>query len=123
MTKLFVAFAAVFGAIGVATGAFGAHGLEDRLDAHALQVWQTASEYQMYHALALLGTAWLAHQAPSTSVTVAGWCFIAGILLFSGSLYILALTDASWWGRITPFGGLSFIVGWIALVVASFSFG
>jgi uncharacterized membrane protein YgdD (TMEM256/DUF423 family) len=121
MTKVFVLSAAIFGALGVAAGAFGAHGLEDRLDARALDIWQTAVHYEMYHALALLGTAWVVDQVSSTAATVAGWCFIAGILVFSGTLYILALTGIRWLGAITPFGGVSLIAGWIALFVAAYS--
>lgn len=121
MTKAFVLSATIFGALGVAAGAFGAHGLEDRLDARALDIWQTAVEYEMYHALALLGTAWVADQVTSTAATVAGICFIVGTLIFSGTLYILALSGIRWLGAITPIGGVSLIAGWIALFVAAYS--
>ena len=123
MTKLFVLAAAIFGSLGVAAGAFGAHGLEDRLTPDALEIWKTAATYQMYHALALLGAAWLAHEVPSTAATTAGWCFIGGILVFSGSLYLLALTGVGKLGAITPFGGLALIAGWIAIFVAALSMG
>ncbi len=121
MTKTFVLSATIFGALGVAAGAFGAHGLEDRLDARALDIWQTAVHYEMYHALALLGTAWVADQVASTAATIAGICFIVGILIFSGTLYVLALTGIRWLGAITPIGGVSLIAGWIALFVAAYS--
>ena len=123
MTKIFVLAAAIFGSLGVAAGAFGAHGLEDRLTPDALEIWKTAATYQMYHALALLGAAWLAHEVPSTATTTAGWCFIGGILVFSGSLYLLALTGVGKLGAITPFGGLALIAGWIAIFVAALSMG
>jgi uncharacterized membrane protein YgdD (TMEM256/DUF423 family) len=121
MTKAFILSATIFGALGVAAGAFGSHGLEDRLDARALDIWQTAVQYEMYHALALLGTAWVADQVSSTAVTVAGICFIVGTLIFSGTLYVLALTGIRWLGAITPIGGVSLIAGWIALFVAAYS--
>lgn len=117
--KIFVLFAAIFGMVGVAAGAFGAHGLESKLDADALEVWHTAVRYQMYHAFALFGAAWLSTEVGSTATSVAGWSFIVGVLIFSGSLYALALTDIKWLGAITPIGGVSMIVGWIALIVAA----
>ncbi|MFB6372937.1 MAG: DUF423 domain-containing protein [Bradymonadaceae bacterium] len=123
MIKIFTLAAAIFGALGVAAGAFGAHGLETQLHADALEIWETAATYQMYHALALLGTAWLAGETTSTATSVAGWCYVAGILVFSGSLYLLALTDIKWLGAITPIGGVSLIAGWIALFVAALSLG
>ncbi len=96
---------ALNGAIAVAAGAFAAHGLESRLEPHALDVFQTAARYQMYHALAMVLCAVLVART-------AGWIFQAGIVLFSGSLYLLALTDVKLLGAITPFGGLGFLVGW-----------
>jgi len=121
MMKLFTLAAALFGAIGVAAGAFGAHGLEARLDPDALEIWETAATYQMYHALALLGAAWLTGESASAATSVAGWCFIGGILVFSGSLYVLALTDIEWLGAITPFGGVALIAGWVAMFVSALS--
>ena len=115
----FLTLAAILGATGVAAGAFGAHGLESTLDAEAIEIWNTAVRYQMYHALALLGTAWLSTEHASTAVTVAGWSFFAGVAVFSGTLYALALTDIKWLGAVTPLGGLALIAGWIALLVAS----
>ena len=112
--------AAILGATSVGAGAFGAHLLRDKLTARMLDVWQTAAQYQMYHALALLAVAWIVHQAPySRPATAAGWAFIAGVILFSGSLYTMALSGITILGAITPLGGLSLIIGWICLAVAS----
>src|SRR5690242_15282097 len=108
--------AAINGFIAVAAGAFGAHGLQSRFDAHALQTFETAARYQMYHALAI-GLAALAVR--STAATVACALFLAGIVLFSGSLYLLALTGTRAFGFITPFGGASFLAGWTALAWAA----
>jgi len=104
---------ALLGALAVVTGAFGAHGLEGRLDAHHLAIWHKAVNYHALHALALVGIGLL--QRGGTPPTLAGWLLLAGILLFSGSLYMLALSGQRWLGMITPFGGLSFILGWLAL--------
>jgi uncharacterized membrane protein YgdD (TMEM256/DUF423 family) len=106
--------------ISVATGAFGAHALKRRLDPEMLQVFETGARYQMYHALALLGVGLLALHRPSAPSEVAGWSFVAGTVLFSGSLYALALTDTRWLGFITPFGGVAFLFGWAALAWAAF---
>ncbi|HEX3430910.1 MAG TPA: DUF423 domain-containing protein [Rhizomicrobium sp.] len=108
-----LAVAAINGFIAVGAGAFGAHGLQSRLDAHALQTFETAARYQMYHALAI-GLASLAPRGPAT--TLACVLFLAGIVLFSGSLYLLALTGTRLFGFITPFGGVAFLAGWAALV-------
>jgi uncharacterized membrane protein YgdD (TMEM256/DUF423 family) len=104
--------------IAVAAGAFGAHALRARLAPDLLAVFETGARYQMYHALALLAVAWAATQWPGAPVRAAGWLFIGGTLLFSGSLYLLALTGARWLGAITPFGGLLFLAGWGALALA-----
>ncbi len=108
--------AAINGFLAVAAGAFGAHGLQGRLDAHALQVFETGARYQMYHALAI-GLAALAGRsgAASTGANAAAAFFLAGIVLFSGSLYLLALTGTRTLGLVTPFGGLAFLVGWATL--------
>jgi uncharacterized membrane protein YgdD (TMEM256/DUF423 family) len=108
--------AAINGALAVAFGAFGAHGLQGRIDAHAIEVFETGARYQMYHALAI-GLAALAVRsgAASTPASVAAVFFLIGIILFSGSLYLLALTGVRSLGFVTPFGGLAFLVGWIAL--------
>jgi uncharacterized membrane protein YgdD (TMEM256/DUF423 family) len=108
--------AAINGALAVAFGAFGAHGLQGRIDAHAIGVFETGARYHMYHALAI-GLAALAVRsgAASTPASVAAASFLIGIILFSGSLYLLALTGVRSLGFVTPFGGLAFLVGWIAL--------
>lgn len=103
--------------IAVAAGAFGAHALRARLAEDLLVVFETAARYQMYHAFALLFVAWAATQWPSTALLVAGLLFLGGTVLFSGSLYLLALTGIRWWGAVTPLGGLLFLGGWLALAV------
>ena len=111
--NLWVCLGAINGLLSVAAGAFGAHGLKDKVTPRHLEVFETAARYQMYHALALLAVAWLASRAqPNSYVTAAGWCFLAGIVLFSGSLYAIVLTGLNGFGRITPIGGLLFIIGW-----------
>ena len=119
MTKLFILLGSAFGLLSVGLGAFGAHALRARVEPRMLEVWETATEYQMYHALALLFVAWLSKQVDSTAVTVAGVSFAVGILLFSGSLYALVLTNLRAFGPITPIGGVVFMIGWVALMVAS----
>ena len=117
----FLLIAAILGFLAVAAGAFGAHGLEGRLDAGDMAIFETAVRYQMYHALALLGVAILVQQAskPSRALTVAGWLFIAGTVVFSGSLYFLVLTGPRWLGAITPIGGVALLAGWVCLAVAA----
>jgi uncharacterized membrane protein YgdD (TMEM256/DUF423 family) len=112
MTRPLVAAGAINAAIAVAAGAFAAHGLRSRLDARALEVFETGARYHMYHALAMLLCGVLAMSRP-------GWTFQAGIVLFSGSLYALALTDVKVLGAITPIGGLAFLAGWIWLAVSA----
>ncbi len=111
---------AISGALAVAAGAFGAHWLRERLDTRALEVFETAARYQMFHALALLavGLVLIAARPAGVAPQVAGWGFLIGTLVFSGSLYALALSGMRWLGAITPIGGLAFIIGWLALVVA-----
>jgi uncharacterized membrane protein YgdD (TMEM256/DUF423 family) len=104
--------------LGVAFGAFGAHALRARLSPEALGWWKTAVDYQMYHALAVIATGLaLLHLRESVLLPWAGGAFLAGIVLFSGSLYVLALTDERWLGMVTPIGGLAFLAGWALLVV------
>jgi uncharacterized membrane protein YgdD (TMEM256/DUF423 family) len=111
---------ALLGAAAVAAGAFGAHGLKERLDARSLKVFETAAQYQMYHALALLAVGLLALPGrPGPALTLAGWSFLVGILIFSGTLYGLSISEIKWLGAITPIGGLALILGWIALAVAA----
>ena len=120
MNKRFFSIAALFGALSVAFGAFAAHGLKPRLDAHMLDNWQTGVRYQFYHTFALFVAAWLTARLPECkSARVAGWLFVAGILIFSGSLYIMAVTNLRWLGMITPFGGIALIGGWTLLAFAA----
>ena len=110
---------AVAAGAGVALGAFGAHGLKARVGAELLAVFETGVRYQIYHALALLAVGWAQLRAPgSGAVALAGWAFLCGIVVFSGSLYLMTLSGARWLGAVTPIGGLSFLVGWIALAVS-----
>src|SRR5690606_5635952 len=105
--------------IAVGAGAFGAHALRARLAPDMLAVFETAARYQMYHALALLAVAWIAARWPGTAAMYAGWLFVAGTVVFSGSLYLMALTGARWLGAITPLGGAAFLAGWLALALAA----
>ena len=118
MDRAFALAGAVSAFIAVAAGAFGAHALRARLPPDLLAVFETGARYQMYHALALLAVAWAATRWPAVPVRAAGWLFIGGTLLFSGSLYLLALTGTRWLGAITPIGGLLFLAGWAALAIA-----
>jgi len=116
--KLFAFLGAVNALVAVAAGAFGAHGLRDRLSPRHLEIFETAARYHMYHALALFAVAWLAsRQAPLAGA--AGWSLVGGIAIFSGSLYALALTGIDRLGAITPVGGLGFIAGWALLAAAA----
>lgn len=110
-----VAMGGINGALAVAAGAFGAHGLRERLDARSLEIFETAARYQMYHALAIVLCGVLATRGAAT----AGWLFQAGIVVFSGSLYALAITGVKGLGAITPLGGVAFLVGWGWLVVTA----
>lgn len=116
------ALAAITMALAIATGAFGAHGLRARLTPEALGWWQTAAQYHVYHALGLFAVAWAAHiGARPRPVLVAGIALVIGLVLFSGSLYLMALTGKRWLGAITPLGGTAWIIGWIALAVATWN--
>lgn len=115
MERVFAGLGAVLALVAVALGAFGAHGLRGRLDAADLDTFEIGVRYQMYHALALLLVAWIQTRWPGGATVVAGWAFLVGILVFSGSLYTLVLTGARWLGAVTPIGGLAFLVGWGAL--------
>ena len=119
MHKNFLIAGAVFAAIAVMGGAFGAHFLKTKLTSDGLQVFETAVRYQFYHAFALLATGILYKEFSGKLLKWAGMLFIAGIILFSGSLYILcSVTSLKWIGAITPLGGLCFILGWICMVAA-----
>ncbi len=119
MDRRFVIVGAASGFIAVAAGAFGAHALKARLSPEMLAVFETGARYQMFHALALLAVAWVAAHWPSRAASASGWCFVGGTALFSGSLYLLALTGARGLGAITPFGGVLFLAGWLLLGVAA----
>ncbi len=112
MARIFLVLGALLAGIAVALGAFAAHGLAPRVTPERLQTFETGVRYQMYHALALLLTGWLLHQLGTSGLTLAGWCFLTGIVLFSGSLYILVLTDTPWLGALAPLGGAAFMLGW-----------
>jgi uncharacterized membrane protein YgdD (TMEM256/DUF423 family) len=121
MERVFFGLGAISAGLAVALGAFAAHGLRSRISPEALQTFETGARYHIYHALALLAVAWAATRWPGGAVTAAGWLFVAGTLLFSGSLYLLAVTGMRVLGAITPFGGLAFILGWLALAWAAWA--
>jgi len=122
MDRTFLLLGAIFGFLGVALGAFGAHGLRGRLSPEMLAVFETAVRYQMYHTLALLITGLVMARTDGWLFPLAGWCFVAGILIFSGSLYALALSGVTVLGAITPIGGLAFLAGWACLAIAAAAF-
>lgn len=121
MASTFMVLAAINGFLGVALGAFAAHSLANyfsdkpRLEAN----FKTGVQYHFYHGLALLGVAWAASQWTSSLIPLAGWLFLLGIILFSGSLYVMALTGKRWLGAITPLGGLAFLAGWACLALGA----
>lgn len=119
MSRLFFALGCVLALTGVAAGAFASHGLEGRVPAEALATFETAARHQIYHALALLAVAWAARAWPHGLWVAAGCLFAAGILLFSGSLYALALGAPRWLGAVAPIGGTAFLAGWSLCVVAA----
>jgi uncharacterized membrane protein YgdD (TMEM256/DUF423 family) len=119
MDRLFFSIGALSAMVAVAAGAFGAHALRTRLSAEYLATFETAARYQMYHALALLAVAWAVNRWPGPLPIWAGWLFLVGTVLFSGSLYALALTGARWWGAVTPLGGVAFLAGWVCLALSA----
>ena len=128
MSRVFVILSGLLGFTAVALGAFGAHGLRSRFqglpdEIKRLEWWNTAAHYHLTHALALAVAAWLVHRGAGTAASVAGWSFVGGVALFSGSLYLMTITGQTRLGAITPFGGLLFLVGWVAVVVAGFRLG
>lgn len=123
MSRFFLTAGALLGGIAVAAGAFGAHALEDAVSPDRLATFETGVSYQMYHALALLAVAWMTAQGWGALAHWAGYCFIGGIVLFSGSLYVLVLTDTPWLGAVTPLGGAAFIAGWGLVVWAAIQGG
>lgn len=123
MTQIFLTVAAVCGGLSVAAGAFASHALQEKISDRALEIFEVGARYQMYHALALFLVAILLTrtESPPLSLIVCGWLFIIGIIIFSGSLYALALSGVKILGAITPVGGAAFIAGWVALAVAAWS--
>jgi uncharacterized membrane protein YgdD (TMEM256/DUF423 family) len=119
MDRIFFVIGSLSGFLGVALGAFGAHALKARLDADLLAAFEVGVRYQMYHALALLAVAWACTKWPGAAAVTAGWLFVAGTIVFSGSLYVLSLTGARWLGAITPFGGAALLGGWLCLAWAA----
>jgi len=103
--------------LAVTLGAFGAHVLKDRLSPEMLTIFETGVRYQFYHAFALLASAWAIHLGGQGLARGAGWCFVAGTILFSGSLYVLTLSGVRWLGAITPLGGVAFLAGWTLLAL------
>jgi uncharacterized membrane protein YgdD (TMEM256/DUF423 family) len=118
IAKLFLSIGSISGALAVMLGAFGAHGLKDKLSEKMLANYMTGVEYHFYHTLALLIVGVIALHYPTKQLTASGWAFTIGILTFSGSLYVMALTGITKLGAITPIGGLFFIIGWILLAAA-----
>ncbi|PJF23280.1 MAG: DUF423 domain-containing protein [Phototrophicales bacterium] len=118
MSRYFILIAAGFGFIGVALGAFGAHGLAATLEANGrVDTFETAAKYQMYHALAMLGIAWLSTQYTSNWIKRAGYFITTGTVIFCGSLYILAITNLGFMGAIAPIGGVFLLAGWAAIAI------
>ena len=118
MTRFFFVIGALSAFAAVALGAFAAHGLRARVPPEMLTVFETGARYHMYHALGLIAVAWATSRGFGAGATAAGWLFLAGTILFSGSLYLMTLTGQRWLGAITPFGGACFLAGWLALAVA-----
>jgi uncharacterized membrane protein YgdD (TMEM256/DUF423 family) len=114
-----VALGAILAALAVIAGAFGAHGLHDRLSAADLSVFETAARYHLIHAVGLIAVGVAQRHWPSRWLVASAWLLLAGVVLFSGSLYVLALTGTRWLGAVTPLGGVSFIAGWVALAVGA----
>ncbi len=119
MSRVFLALGAANAFLAVAAGAFGAHGLKARAPADLLAVFETGARYHLFHALGLLAVGLWLQLRPAPTVAVGGWLLQAGILIFSGSLYVLALTGVRAWGAVTPVGGLAFLAGWALLCWAA----
>lgn len=121
MARLFLILGACSAAIAVAAGAFGAHALRARVEPRLLEVFETGARYQMYHALALITVAVVLERASGAPrwVLASGWLFVAGTVVFSGSLYAMTLTGARWLGAVTPVGGVCFIAGWLCLAMGA----
>ncbi|USK65042.1 DUF423 domain-containing protein [Peribacillus frigoritolerans] len=120
--KLFIILGALNGFIAVALGAFGAHGLEGKIPDKYLETWQTAVQYQMFHAVGLLVLGLLAGKISSPLINWSGWLMLIGIVLFSGSLFVLSVTQIKVLGAITPLGGVSFLVAWVLMIIAAYKY-
>jgi uncharacterized membrane protein YgdD (TMEM256/DUF423 family) len=118
VVKFWLISAAVSGFLSVAFGAIGAHSLKSLLDDYGKSIYEKAVLYQMFHTIALFVVGVLQHLVKNTSFTIAGWGFFVGIILFSGSLYLLATTGIKWLGAVTPIGGIAFLFGWFWLILA-----
>jgi uncharacterized membrane protein YgdD (TMEM256/DUF423 family) len=118
MDRTFFSLGALSAMISVGAGAFGAHALRSRLGPDSLAVFETAARYQMFHALGLFAAAWAATRWPGDWPNRSGWLFVVGTVLFSGSLYALALSGIRWLGAITPLGGVAFLLGWLSLALS-----
>jgi len=116
MDRFFFTSGAIMAFLAVALGAFGAHALKSRLTPDMFDIFEVGVRYHMYHALGLLAVAWASSHWPGSRVNAAGWAFIIGIVIFSGSLYILSIFGIRWLGAVTPVGGLAFLIGWAILV-------
>jgi uncharacterized membrane protein YgdD (TMEM256/DUF423 family) len=121
MDRLFFVLGSLSGCLAVALGAFAAHALKGRVDANLLLIFETGARYQMYHAFALFAVAWAGARWPGKVLNGAGWLFVIGTLLFSGSLYALGLSGVRWLGAITPFGGIALLGGWLCLAWAAWT--
>ena len=121
MARLFFPLGSLSALVGVALGAFGAHGLRGRVAPDMLNVFEIGVRYQLYHALALLVVGAIAGRLPAGTLAIAGWLFVAGTVVFSGSLYVLVLSGQRWLGAVTPLGGLAFLAGWLLLAWAAWS--
>ncbi len=119
MDRAFFALGAISALVAVAAGAFGSHALRGRLPPDLLATFEIGVRYQMYHALGIVAVSWAASRWPGTAVHAAGWLFVAGTVLFSGSLYALALSGVRALGAVTPFGGVAFLAGWLLLAWAA----
>jgi uncharacterized membrane protein YgdD (TMEM256/DUF423 family) len=120
LDKTFFIIGSISGALAVMLGAFGSHGLRRRLTTEAMSTFEIGVRYQLYHALAMIATSIANLQVSNPGLAhAAGWLFLIGSILFSGSLYVLALTQKRWLGAITPFGGLAFIAGWVCLALSA----
>ena len=118
MERFFFAAGSILAFLAVALGAFAAHGLKGRLTPDMLNIFEVGVRYHMYHSLALLAVAWASSRWPDAGASTAGWFFLAGIVIFSGSLYILTIAGMRWLGAITPIGGVAFLIGWLFLAWA-----